>query len=87
VLVTASIVIDAPLPGMSLNPARTTGSAAWAGTWMGAWMYLVAPPLGMLIATEAYRRAPGGPSVRCAKLQHDGTQRCIFRCGYATAVR
>ena len=34
---------------------------------------------------EAYRRAPGRPPVRCAKVQHDATQRCIFRCGYAAA--
>ncbi|MGH7536853.1 MAG: hypothetical protein ACREMG_14915 [Gemmatimonadales bacterium] len=38
-----------------------------------------------MLAPEAYRRAPGRPPVRCAKLQHDLTQRCIFRCGYAAA--
>jgi aquaporin Z len=84
-LVTMYIVIEAPLSGMSLNPARTTGSAAWAGAWMAFWVYLVAPPVGMLLATEGYRRVPGRPPVRCAKLQHDPTQRCIFRCGYAAA--
>jgi len=86
-LVAAYIVLEAPLSGMSLNPARTTGSAVWAGVWMAFWVYLAAPPLGMLLATEAYRRVPGLPPVRCAKLQHDATQRCIFRCGYAGATR
>lgn len=78
-LVATYILVEAPLSGMSLNPARTTSSAAWAGRWTAWWLYLVAPPLGMLLAAEAYRRhaAP----VRCAKLQHDGRQRCIFRCG------
>lgn len=86
-LIAIYIVVEAPLSGMSLNPARTTGSAAWAGTWMAFWVYLLAPPLGMLVATEAYRRAPRRPAVRCAKLVHDGRQRCIFRCGYAAAAR
>ncbi|HZS33209.1 MAG TPA: aquaporin [Methylomirabilota bacterium] len=81
-LVALYIVLEAPLSGMSLNPARTVGSAVWAGAWPALWVYLTAPPLGMLLAAEAYARAAGAAGVRCAKLQHDGDGRCIFRCGY-----
>jgi aquaporin Z len=86
-LVATYIVVEAPLSGMSLNPARTIGSAAWADVWDAIWVYLLAPPVGMLLAATAYQRAPGRPPVRCAKLQHDLTQRCIFRCGYGPAAR
>lgn len=79
-LVAAYILVEAPVSGMSLNPARTTGSAAWAGSWTAWWLYLVAPLAGMLLAAEVHRQRAA--PVRCAKLQHDGGQRCIFRCGY-----
>jgi aquaporin Z len=82
-LVAAYIVIEAPLSGMSMNPARTLGSAVHADVWTAWWVYLLAPPLGMLGAAALYRGRPGRPAVRCAKLQHDRVQRCIFRCGYA----
>ncbi len=81
-LVALYIVVEAPLSGMSLNPARSVGSAAWAAAWPGLWVYLTAPPLGMLLAAETYARAAGRAAVRCAKLRHDGAARCIFRCGY-----
>jgi aquaporin Z len=86
-VVAACIVVEAPLSGMSLNPARTTGSAAWAGRWTALWVYLTAPALGMLLAAELRRRRSDRAPVRCAKLQHDGPQRCIFRCGYAAPGR
>ncbi len=81
-LVAAYIVLEAPLSGMSMNPARTMGSAVPAGVWTGLWIYFTAPPLGMLVAAELYARLRGARRVRCAKLHHDAGQRCIFRCGY-----
>jgi aquaporin Z len=81
-LVASYITLEAPLSGMSMNPARTLGSAAGAGVFTSLWLYFAAPPLGMLLAAEVYRRLPGR-CVRCAKLHHQNTQRCIFRCGYA----
>lgn len=83
-LVATYIVLEAPLSGMSMNPARTVGSAALAGTWTALWVYLTAPPLGMLLAAETYRRLRGTGTVRCAKIQHDrdGGRPCLFRCGY-----
>jgi len=45
-----------PFTGMSLNPARTTGSAVWASERPGLWIYFVAPCLATLLAAELYRR-------------------------------
>jgi aquaporin Z len=81
VLVATYISLEAPLSGMSMNPARTFGSAMHAGIWTGLWVYFTAPPLGMLAAAEVYRRVPG-VQVFCAKLHHDNDTRCIFRCRY-----
>jgi aquaporin Z len=46
----------APLSGMSMNPARTLGSAIFSQDWHDLWIYFVAPPLGMLTAAGAYVR-------------------------------
>jgi len=81
-LVATYISVEAPLSGMSMNPARTLGSAVHAGQWTALWVYFTAPPLGMLAAAEVYVRLPGARDVWCAKLHHDNDKRCIFRCGY-----
>ena len=78
-LVTIYITVEAPLSGMSMNPARTFGPDFVGGMWRGLWIYFVAPPLGMLAAAELYVRARGHASIRCAKLHHDEGP-CIF-CG------
>jgi hypothetical protein len=36
-----------------------------------------------LLAAELFVRRRGLASVFCAKLHHDTTHRCIFRCRYA----
>jgi len=82
VLVATYISVEAPLSGMSMNPARTLGSAVHAAQWTALWVYFTAPPLGMLAAAEAYLRLPGAREVWCAKLHHDNDKRCIFRCQY-----
>lgn len=82
-LVALYITFEAPLSGMSMNPARTLGSAARAGVFDHLWVYFAAPALGMLLAAELYLRSLGAARVRCAKLHHENEQRCIFRCGYA----
>ena len=76
------ITFEAPISGMSMNPARTFGSAAAAMRWEHLWIYLTAPPLGMLAAAELRLLVSGGASVFCAKLHHQNGHRCIFRCGY-----
>jgi len=77
-LVATYISFEAPLSGMSMNPARSFGSGFSAGVWTGFWIYLTAPLLGMLAAAEVYVRHKG--LVNCCKLHHDNDKRCIF-CG------
>ena len=57
VLITAYVVLFAPVSGFSINPARTVASAVWARNWMAVWVYFVAPLAGMLGAAEVYVRA------------------------------
>lgn len=81
VLVTLYITFEAPVSGMSMNPARSLGSAVIAQQWTAFWIYILAPILGMLIASEVYVRASGAHRVACAKLHHPNRHRCIF-CEY-----
>jgi aquaporin Z len=81
-LIAIYISIEAPISGMSMNPARTFGSALGAQLWTSLWIYFAAPPLGMLLAAEVYKRIKGGQAVACAKLHHYNDRRCIFRCGF-----
>src|SRR5262245_52135093 len=60
VLYAMFITVEAPLSGMSMNPARTFGSAFGAGYWQAFWIYLIAPTLGMLAGAEVYLWASGG---------------------------
>jgi aquaporin Z len=81
-LVFLYITFEAPLSGMSINPARTVASALPSGIWTAAWIYFVAPVGGMLLAVEIYRALRKGSRVACAKWNHDMRHRCIF-CGHA----
>jgi aquaporin Z len=83
-LVVLAITFEAPLSGMSMNPARTLASALAAREFRGLWVYFTAPPLAMLMAAGLFAWAMGLDHVRCAKLDHSGASACIFRCGYAT---
>ncbi len=80
-LVAIYISFEAPLSGMSMNPARTLGSAFFSQAWTGLWIYFTAPPLGMLLAAEVYLREKGVAGIHCAKLHHQNNKRCIF-CDY-----
>jgi aquaporin Z len=80
-LVAIFITVEAPLSGMSMNPARTVGSGFWAHDWTALWLYFTAPPVGMLLAAEIYLRRSGPQRIFCAKLHHQNKQRCIF-CEY-----
>ena len=79
-LVFLYITVEAPLSGMSINPARTAASALPSGIWTGGWIYFIAPVLGMLLAAQVYRAANHSSQLACPKLHHGRTQRCIF-CG------
>lgn len=81
-LVAFYISFEAPLSGMSMNPARSFASAAPAGHWDDLWIYFTAPLAGMLAAAQVYRAVDG--RTHCAKLMHSAAQRCIH-CGYEPA--
>jgi aquaporin Z len=81
VLVAVYIALEAPISGMSMNPARSLGSALPAGELDALWIYLLAPPLGMLAATGPMRRRAARA---CAKLHHAPDVPCIF-CGQGMA--
>jgi aquaporin Z len=78
------ITLEAPLSGMSMNPARSFGPALYVNYWHAIWLYFTTPTLGMLIAAEVFLRAGNGVHPFCAKLHHANNKRCIFRHGSAT---
>ena len=80
--VAAFITFEAPLSGMSLNPARTAASAFVARDATAIWIYFLAPLAGMLAAAALFVRTRGLAAVHCARLNHSERVACIFRCGY-----
>lgn len=83
-LVMLFITFEAPLSGMSMNPARSLASALPAGLWEHLWIYFTAPPLGMTLAAALYRSLPAPATPSCAKLSHADDVHCIH-CGYQPA--
>ncbi len=77
-LVATWITFEAPLSGMSMNPARTLASALPSGTWTALWVYLAAPVLAMQLAARLAARDPAARL--CAKVRHDLAVACIH-CG------
>jgi aquaporin Z len=74
------IILEAPLSGMSMNPARSFAPALHVSHWHALWLYFAGPILGMLFAAEIFLRV-GGSYPFCAKLHHANNKRCIFRHG------
>ncbi|MEO8452846.1 MAG: aquaporin [Gemmatimonadota bacterium] len=79
-LVATFIALESPVSGMSMNPARTLGSAVLGHNYMALWIYFVAPPLGMLTAAVVRVRLGHRTERHCAKLHHDPAVKCPF-CG------
>ncbi len=79
ILVAIYITIEAPLSGMSINPARSLGSALPSQVWQGFWIYCIAPPLGMLLAAELYLRIEKQKSRSeiCGKLCPNSSTPCL----------
>jgi aquaporin Z len=82
VLIALYTFFFAPISGFSINPARTTGSAFFAGVWTAGWLYFVAPLLGMFCAAEIYASINGDARVLCAKLHPDPSFPCPFVCNF-----
>jgi aquaporin Z len=79
-LVATYIALESPFSGMSMNPARTFGSALPSGIWHGFAIYLLVPPIAMLAAAQTHLWLRGTESVSCCKLDHSPRVDCIF-CG------
>jgi aquaporin Z len=78
VLVATYITLEAPISGMSINPARTFASALPAQIWTAFWIYYFAPPLGMLSAAELYLKITRrNPKTLCGKLCPNDETPCI----------
>jgi aquaporin Z len=79
ILVAIYITFEAPISGMSMNPARTLASAIPAQIWQAIWLYFIAPPLGMLLAAEVYLRQgkKKRQSELCSKLCPNSETPCI----------
>lgn len=54
-LVFIFITIEAPISGMSINPARSFGAAFVAGNYQSFWLYILAPVAGMQLAAYLFR--------------------------------
>lgn len=50
-----AILMGGPLTGASLNPARTLGPALMTGNYANLSIYLIAPPLGGILAALLYQ--------------------------------
>lgn len=81
-LIVLFIIVEAPVSGMSMNPARSVASAAPSGIWTAIWLYFAAPVLGMGLAALLYKAWMPGRPVACAKLNHDSDAPCPFRCHF-----
>lgn len=84
-LVAIYITSEAPISGMSMNPARTFGSAFTGHSWTGLWIYFTAPVAAMQVAAAIYLRS--NRTVYCAKFHHHNAQRCIFNRRFADLAK
>jgi aquaporin Z len=78
-LVATYIILEAPISGMSINPARTFASALPSQIWTAFWVYYFAPTLGMLFAAEVYLRYPKRAKIICGKLCPNSETPCICK--------
>ncbi|WP_310398146.1 aquaporin [Hymenobacter sp.] len=66
-LLAVYITLEAPLSGMSLNPARSLGTALLAGEFRGLWVYWTAPPLAAWLAVVGWKWRRGHPLARALR--------------------
>ena len=61
------IIVEAPYSGMSLNPARSLGTALAAGDFQGLWIYWTAPPLAMWLVAVGWKYRLGHSLARATQ--------------------
>lgn len=83
-LIAFLVLVEAPVSGTSLNPARSFAPALFVLDFRHHWIYWLAPAGGAILAVTLFSRLidtsqrPG-----CAKLFHTERYRCIFlNCAY-----
>ena len=79
-LVATYITFEAPISGMSMNPARTFGSAYVGHLWTALWIYFTAPVVAMQLAGDAFPPAAARSLLR--EVHHHNSARCIFNCRF-----
>ena len=85
IVVAGLVWLAAPISGTSLNPARSFGPALVSGQWHAQWIYMLAPPLGAMLAAGVFPFLVGGGKVLTAKLAHSAHYRSIFKHPYTGA--
>lgn len=81
-LVAFLVMVEAPVSGTSVNPARSLAPALMVPLYRDQWIYFAGPIAGALLAAVAFQRRWGGVTV-CAKLYHTADYPCPFpACGY-----
>lgn len=80
-LVVAIMVwLESPISGTSLNSARSFGPALVSWFWQNQWLYLIAPPMGAILAVGVFRLITFGErELLTAKLFHVPNYRSIFK--------
>lgn len=83
-LIALLVMVEAPVSGTSLNPARSFAPAALIGVFDDFWLYVLGPMSGAVLAVLIYRLLGGEKSGSgCAKLHHTDRYPCSFEgCGY-----
>jgi aquaporin Z len=72
------VLYESPYSGFGMNPARSFSSALPANTWTAFWVYLIAPPTGMLTAVFVHSYVLGLPAdFTQPKLNPNYVTRCI----------
>ncbi|MCC3156198.1 aquaporin [Hymenobacter sp. 15J16-1T3B] len=73
-LLAVYVAFEAPLSGMSLNPARSLGAAVGAGRYEHLWIYWLAPIPAMWLAAVLFQRIYQGAPLACAVLAGSATK-------------
>ena len=84
VVVSGLVWLGAVISGTSLNPARSFGPALVSANGHALWIYLLAPPLGALLAAGCFRLVLWEREIITAKLSRSPLYRSIFRCRLLT---
>jgi hypothetical protein len=85
-LVALYITFEAPLSGMSMNPALYVCLRASKRNSDGTMIYFTAPLFGVFAAAALHRRLVSAPEAGCAKMHHSPRHRCIF-CSHPGQVK